>query len=62
MAKFNFLAHHTQPTEIKPKVRTRATGKDRFEGLRGRDYIAARGLNQPVQRVRTSAQAGVNHG
>lgn len=58
MAKFNFLSHRDQPTDIKPKVRVRATAQDPFAGLRGRDYIAARGLNAPVQKVQTSAQGG----
>jgi hypothetical protein len=43
MPKFNFLACKA-PTEITPSnaIRTRATGKDRYEGLRAHHYIAAR--------------------
>jgi hypothetical protein len=56
-SKFNFLTHRHQPTEVKPKinrarVRIRAVGKDQFEGLRGSEYIAARGLGK----LQTSAQ------
>lgn len=59
MGNFNFLNNRKAPTEIASKdgqdVRTRATGSDRFAGLRGRQYIDARKLNAPVQRVQTSA-------
>jgi hypothetical protein len=43
MSKFNFLDCKA-PTEIKPAdaIRTRATAKDRYQGLRAHDYIAAR--------------------
>lgn len=51
--KFNFLKTRTTPTEIPPKdvpvVRTRATGEDRYAGLRGHAYITARRLDTPVQ-------------
>lgn len=50
-SKFNFLTHRHHPTEVKPKinrarVRVRAVGKDLYEGKRGIDYIAARGLGK----------------
>lgn len=32
-------------------ARVRASCPDPLEGLRGHDYIAARGLNKPVQRL-----------
>ena len=32
-------------------VRVRASTLDPFEGLRGHAYIAARGLNKPVERL-----------
>jgi hypothetical protein len=61
-AKFNFLSHRGQPTELPDNnflSRTRATGRDQFEGLKGRDYINARNLGK----VQTSAKnAEVNHG
>lgn len=51
--KFNFLKTGTTPTEIPlkdmPVVRTRATGKDRYAGLRGHAYINVRRLDTPVQ-------------
>ena len=61
--KFNFLDHKSQPTELPDndflKVRTRAKAVDRFGGLKGKDYIAARGLGK----LQTSAQsAEVKHG
>jgi hypothetical protein len=59
MAKFNFLSHAEQPTEIKAKVRVRAVRFDRYAGLRGKAYIAARGLGK-VQKLQTSAQTGGN--
>jgi hypothetical protein len=57
MANFNFLAPRATPTEIKekPPVRTRATGKDRYEGLRGHAYIAARQAETHAVLVQTSA-------
>jgi len=54
-SKFNFLDHKNKPTELPEKnflVRTRATGRDQFEGLKGRDYINARDLSH----VQASAQ------
>lgn len=39
------------------KVRVRASAPDPLAGLKGRDYIRARNLDQPVQRVQTSAQS-----
>ena len=36
-------------------VRTVAMSVDQYSGLKGHDYIKARNLNQPVQRVQTSA-------
>lgn len=55
MAKFNFLTHRAKPTEVPETnflVRTRATAKDPYEGLRGRDYINAR----KTDKVQTSTQ------
>jgi len=37
-------------------VITRVTALDPYKGLKGHDYIKARNLNKPVQRVQTSAQ------
>ncbi len=54
MPNFNFLFHIEAPTEIKPEVRTRATARDPYACLRGKDYIAARALNQPVKKVQAS--------
>lgn len=61
--KFNFLDHKSQPTELPDndflKVRTRASAVDKFEGLKGKDYITARGLGIS----QTSAQnMEVKHG
>lgn len=36
-------------------ARTRAKATDLLEGLTGHQYIKARNLNKPVQRVQTSA-------
>ena len=36
-------------------VRIRAAAVDAYAGLRGHEYIAARNLNKPAQRVQTSA-------
>ena len=36
-------------------VRTVAMSVDQYSGLKGHDYIKARNLNQPVQRMQTSA-------
>jgi hypothetical protein len=56
MARFNFLAPRATPTEIKARpIRTRATGKDRYEGLRGHAYIAARQAEAHAAGVQTSA-------
>lgn len=45
MAKFNFLAHRNQPTDIKVKQPAkRAPARDPFAGLYGPDYIAANSL------------------
>lgn len=59
MGKFNFLTHRKTPTEIPNKdtgtVRVRGYARDRYEGLRGGDYIKARKLDA-VQPVHTSAQ------
>ncbi|WP_428718553.1 hypothetical protein [Undibacterium curvum] len=60
MDNFNFLAHRDQPTDIKPKVRVRATARDTYAGLRGQAYIAARNLGK-AQKVQTSAQTGGQH-
>ncbi len=49
--KFNFLA----PTDPAMVIRTRATARDKFAGLTGHAYVAARQLNTPVQKVQTSA-------
>lgn len=58
-AKFNFLTHRKTPTEMPDKdagtVRVRGYARDRYEGLRGRDYIQARQLDAPLS-VQTSAQ------
>lgn len=55
-SKFNFLASREKPTELTDfnflVVRTRATANDKFAGLKGRDYIAARQLGK----LQTSAQ------
>jgi len=37
-------------------VIVRSTAPDPYEGLKGHDYIKARNLNSPVQRVQTFAQ------
>lgn len=53
-SKFNFLDHHGQPTELPDNnflSRTRATARDAYAGLKGRDYINARNLGK----VQTSA-------
>lgn len=42
-----------------PVVRIRARCHDPFNGLKGHDYIKARNLAPPVQRVQTSAHAGL---
>lgn len=42
-----------------PEVRIRATTSDPYVGLKGHDYIKARNLNPPVQRVHTSAHVGL---
>jgi hypothetical protein len=57
MANFNFLAPRATPTEIKakPAIRTRATAKDRYDGLRGHAYIAARQEEARAALVQTSA-------
>jgi hypothetical protein len=39
-------------------VRTVAVAIDQYSGLKGHDYIKARNLNPPVQRVQTSAHSG----
>lgn len=55
-SKFNFLASREKPTELTNfdflGVRTRASANDKFAGLKGRDYIAARQLGK----LQTSAQ------
>lgn len=57
MAKFNFLAHRNQPTDIKVKQSAkRAPARDPFAGLYGPDYIAANSLQVPAEKVQTSAQ------
>jgi hypothetical protein len=56
MSSFNFLAPRATPTEIKAKpIRTRAIGKDRYEGLCGHAYIAARQEEARTALVQTSA-------
>ena len=55
MTNFNSLADDTAPAEVTPAIRIRATARDPLDGLRGHAYIAARGLNQAIQRVQTSA-------
>jgi hypothetical protein len=60
-AKFDFLKHRSQPTELPDNnflSRSRATGRDQYAGLKGRDYINARNLGK----VQTSVKAEVNHG
>lgn len=42
--------------ETPTQVRIVAIADDPYKGLKGHDYIAARKLNPPVQRVQTSAQ------
>ncbi len=51
MSKFNFLEHRTQPTDLSKKVRVVSTGPYPFAGLKGHDYIKAKGLNKPVTRI-----------
>lgn len=56
MTRFNFLAHTAQPTELKAKVRVIKTMPDPFAGLKGHDYIKARGLNPQVKRYTRRGQ------
>ena len=58
MRRFNFLTLRATPTEIKAPspVRTRATAIDRYAGLRGHAYIAARQAEARAVFVQTSAQ------
>ena len=42
-------------------VRTVAISVDQYSGLKGHDYIKARNLDQPVQRVQTSAHVEPGH-
>ena len=51
MAKFNFLdtPEVNRETNI-GRVRTRATGRDRYAGLRGRDYLDARDQERRLTR------------
>lgn len=48
--------HHRDANDTLGPVVVRCAAPDPFEGLRGLDYIKARGLNRPVQRVQKSAQ------
>lgn len=45
-----------EPVTTDNKVRVLSTHPDPFAGLKGRDYIQARGLNKPVTRVQTNAR------
>jgi len=58
VAKFNFLAHRGQPTDIKVKqpAKHSPARRDPFAGLYGPDYIAANSLKAPAEKVQTSAQ------
>ena len=54
--KFDFLrARVAIEAELQTKqeavVRVRATGRDKFAGLRGHEYIAARQLNVKVKHI-----------
>jgi hypothetical protein len=51
----NLSSTHTIDDDLFGKVRTVAVSNDIFQGLKGHDYIKARNLNPPVQRVQTSA-------
>jgi hypothetical protein len=57
MPKFNFLSCKA-PTAITPSdaIRTRATAKDRYQGLRAHDYIAVRQAEADATFAQTSAQ------
>lgn len=46
---------HDFSGDYKPTIRVVASAMDPFHGLKGHDYIKARNLNPPVQRVQTSA-------
>lgn len=51
--KHSFRSSHD---ELGP-VTIRSSRPDPYAGIKGHDYIAARELNRPVQRVQTFAQA-----
>ena len=54
------LIRFTEPALAKsPVIRIRESRPDPFQGLKGHDYIKARNLNPPVQRVQTSAHTGL---
>jgi len=48
----------TGPRTANSAVRVVAYRTDPYAGLKGHDYIKARNLNPPVQRVQTSAHIG----
>ena len=48
-----------QATGQSALVRVVKVNDDPFAGLRGHDYIKARKLNAPVQRLQTSAHIGM---
>jgi len=56
-AFLNKPAIHSAAPDVHAKVNVRASARDDYAGLRGHDYIKARNLNPPVQRVHTSAHA-----
>ena len=45
--KYNFLTRETTEFAEKHRIHTRAVGRDRYAGLRGRDYLSAR-ANDPM--------------
>jgi len=49
--KFNFLTRETIHFAEKNKVRTRAVGRDRFAGLRGRAYLDARASEPKLEDI-----------
>lgn len=51
-----------QTTGQSASVRVVKVIDDPFAGLRGHDYIKARKLNSPVQRVQTSAHIALERG
>jgi hypothetical protein len=59
--------HHSenpalQPEDLVAPVIVRATAHDQYEGLKGHEYILARGLGKMNKLVQTSAQATAARG